>query len=232
MPTGSPGYTDTRADDGAQAWRRPLLPRRLGSLNITTVGVLALQGDVREHLAAFTRCGVDAVPVRLAGELDEVDALTIPGGESTTMSKLLRAFHLEEPLRRRLQGGMPTLSTCAGLILLSREILDGRDDQLAASVLDIAVRRNGYGSQVDSFEADLEVLGIGDTPFRGIFIRAPRIERVGANVEVLARFEGEPVAVARRCHVGLAFHPEMTGDDRVHRLFLDRIEACRNEDAA
>jgi 5'-phosphate synthase pdxT subunit len=209
-----------------------VLPCRLGSLNITTVGVLALQGDVREHLAAFRRCGVDAVTVRLADELDEVDALAIPGGESTTMSKLIRAFHLEEPLRRRLQAGMPTLGTCAGLILLSRDILDGRDDQLATGTLDIAVRRNGYGSQLDSFEADLNVTDLGDRPFRGVFIRAPRIEEIGPGVDVLARFGDEPVAVGRGRHVGLTFHPEMTGDDRIHRLFLERAQASLSEDAA
>lgn len=204
----------------------------MGSLTITAVGVLALQGDVREHLAAFTRCGARAVPVRLPGELEDVDALAIPGGESTTMSKLLRAFHLEEPLRRRLGAGMPTFSTCAGLILLSRRILDGRDDQLATGTLDLAVRRNGYGSQVDSFEADLRVAGIGEPDFRGVFIRAPRIERLGDGVEVLARSGGEPVAIRDGCHVGLTFHPEMTGDDRIHQLFLDGVEANRREDAA
>ena len=209
-----------------------MLSPRTGSLNITAVGVLALQGDVREHIAAFTRCGALAVPVRLPGELEQVDALAIPGGESTTMSKLLRAFHLEEPLRRRLDAGMPTFSTCAGLILLSRHIIDGRDDQLATGTLDLGVRRNGYGSQVDSFEADVQVAGIGDEDFRGVFIRAPRIEELGDAVEVLARSGGEPVAITQGCHVGLTFHPEMTGDDRIHRLFLDRLEAARRQDAA
>jgi 5'-phosphate synthase pdxT subunit len=215
-----------------QAPRRPAPPRRLGKLNITTVGVLALQGDVREHLAAFRRCGAEALPVRLGAELDMVDALAIPGGESTTMSKLLRAFDLEAPLRRRLEAGLPTLTTCAGLILLSRAISDGTDDQLATGTLDITVRRNGYGSQVESFEADLTVSGLGERSFRGVFIRAPRVTGVGDGVEVLARFDGEPVALRQGPHIGLTFHPEMTGDDRIHQLFLDTLTRTRIEDAA
>jgi pyridoxal 5'-phosphate synthase pdxT subunit len=207
-------------------------PRPLGKLTITTVGVLALQGDVREHLAAFRRCGVEAMPVRLASEIESVDALTIPGGESTTMGKLLRAFALEEPLQRRLAAGLPTLTTCAGLILLSRSIVDGRPDQVAMGTLDIGVRRNGWGSQVDSFEADVSFGDLGDIPFRGVFIRAPRIEETGAGVEVLARLSGEPVAVRQGSHIGLTFHPEMTGDDRVHRLFLEQVGAARGESAA
>jgi pyridoxal 5'-phosphate synthase pdxT subunit len=215
-----------------QAPRRPALPRRLGKLNITSVGVLALQGDVREHLAAFRRCGAEAITVRLADELEAVDALAIPGGESTTMSKLLRAFDLEQPLRNRLDAGLPTLTTCAGLILLSRTIRDGTDDQLATGTLDVTVLRNGYGSQVDSFEADLSVSGLGANPFRGVFIRAPRITEVGSGVEVLASLDGEPVAVRQGPHIGLTFHPEMTGDDRIHRLFLDGLSKTNIEDAA
>jgi 5'-phosphate synthase pdxT subunit len=215
-----------------QAPRRPALPPRPGKLNITRVGVLALQGDVREHLAAFGRCGVESIAVRLADELEAVDALAIPGGESTTMSKLLRAFALEQPLRRRLDAGLPTLTTCAGLILLSRAIRDGTDDQLATGTLDVTVLRNGYGSQVDSFEADVEVQGIGDTAFRAVFIRAPRITDVGTAVEVLARLEGGTVAIRQGAHIGLTFHPEMTGDDRIHRLFLEQVDAARDESAA
>ncbi|MDQ6847566.1 MAG: pyridoxal 5'-phosphate synthase glutaminase subunit PdxT [Candidatus Dormibacteraeota bacterium] len=201
-------------------------------MTITTVGVLALQGDVREHLAAFRRCGVDAVPVRLAAEIESVDALAVPGGESTTMGKLLRAFALEDTLRRRLADGLPTLTTCAGLILLSRSIVDGRPDQVATGTLDIAVRRNGWGSQVNSFEADMRFQGLGNLLFRGVFIRAPRIEKVGADVEVLARLREEPVAVRQGANIGLTFHPEMTGDDRIHRLFLEQVDAARNENAA
>ena len=170
--------------------------------------------------------------VRLAAELESVDALVVPGGESTTMGNLLRAFALEEPLRRRLAEGLPTLTTCAGLILLSRSIVDGRPDQVATGTLDVAVRRNGWGSQVDSFEADVHVEVLGDLPFRGVFIRAPRIEEVGADVEVLARLGDEPVAVRQGAHIGLTFHPEMTGDDRIHRLFLEQVEAVRDESAA
>lgn len=170
--------------------------------------------------------------MRLADELEAVDALAIPGGESTTMSKLLRAFDLEQPLRTRLDAGLPTLTTCAGLILLSRTIRDGTDDQLASGTLDVTVLRNGYGSQVDSFEADLSVHGLGAGAFRGVFIRAPRITAVGAGVEVLASLDGEPVAVRQGPHIGLTFHPEMTGDDRIHRLFLDGLRRTTIEDAA
>jgi 5'-phosphate synthase pdxT subunit len=188
-----------------------------------TIGVLALQGDVREHLAAFARCGCATRAVRLPNDLDGLDALAVPGGESTTMSRLLRVFGLLEPLRERLDGGMPCFATCAGLILLSRTILDGRDDQVALAALDVDVRRNGYGRQVDSFECDLAVPAIGADPFRGVFIRAPRVERVGPDVEVLAELDGVPVAVRQGDHVGLAFHPEVTGDDRLHRLFVERL---------
>jgi 5'-phosphate synthase pdxT subunit len=187
---------------------------------------------VREHLAAFERCGVEAKPVRLAAEIEAVDGLAIPGGESTTMGKLLTAFALEEPLRRRLADGLPTLTTCAGLILLSRSIADGRADQVATGTLAISVRRNGWGSQLDSFEADMTIAGLGDIPFRGVFIRAPRIETIGDGVEVLARLDGEAVAVRQGAHIGLTFHPEMTGDDRIHRLFLEQVEAVRGESAA
>jgi 5'-phosphate synthase pdxT subunit len=175
---------------------------------------------------------VESVPVRLAAEIEAVDALAIPGGESTTMGKLLQAFSLEDALRRRLATGMPTLTTCAGLILLSRSIVGGRPDQLATGTLDIAVRRNGWGSQVESFEADLTLRHLGDLPFRGVFIRAPRIEEVGDGVEVLATVDGEPVAVRQGPHLGLTFHPEMTGDDRIHRYFLEQLGLARGESAA
>ena len=202
---------------GADRRRRPGY-----TADITKVGVLALQGDVREHLAAFRSCGVDSQPVRFAADLDAVDALALPGGESTTMSRLLRVFGLEEALRRRLDEGLPCFATCAGLILLSRETLDGRPDQLALGALDVSVRRNAYGTQVDSFEAPLDVTGL-DAPFAGVFIRAPEIVGSGAGVEVIARHEGAPVAVAQGAHLAFAFHPEMTTDLRLHRLFLDRL---------
>jgi pyridoxal 5'-phosphate synthase pdxT subunit len=187
------------------------------------VGVLALQGDVREHRAALEASGAATSGVRTPEELDAVDALAIPGGESTTLSRLLRAFGLEEALRRRLEQGMPCLATCAGMILLSRRILDGRPDQLALGTLDIDVRRNGYGRQVESFEAPLEVPELGEKPFPGVFIRAPVVERVGEGVRVLATHAGRPVAVAQGPHLALAFHPEISGDGRLHRLFLGRL---------
>lgn len=187
------------------------------------VGVLALQGDVREHRQAFERCGVSTREVRLPADLEQIDALAMPGGESTTMSRLLRVFGLDEPLRRRLDEGLAAFATCAGLILLSTRILDGRPDQLALGALDVDVRRNGYGRQVDSFEQDLRIPAIGDRPFTAVFIRAPRIERTGRSVEVLASIDGNPVAIAQGPHLALAFHPEMTGDDRIHRLFLQRL---------
>ena len=213
-------YTDPRDERVQRTHRRSGLRRLNGSVTTPVVGVLALQGDVREHLSAFARCGSEAVAVRLPAELDGVDALAIPGGESTTMSRLLRVFGLEEPLRRRLDAGMPCLATCAGMILLSRSILDGRAGQLALGALDLDVRRNGFGRQVDSFEADLDIPAVGADPFRAVFIRAPRVIRVGPAATVLASVDDEPVAVAQGQHLALAFHPEMTGDDRLHRLFL------------
>jgi len=191
-----------------------------GSEAIVRIGVLALQGDVREHLAAFRRAGAEALPVRTAEELRSVDALALPGGESTTMSRLIRVFGLEAPLRRRLAAGMPTFSTCAGTILLSREILDGTPDQLALGVLDLRTRRNGYGRQLESFELDLELPIAEAGSFRAVFIRAPVIEGCGPTVEVLATHQGRPVAVRQGAHLSFTFHPEMTGDLRLHRLFL------------
>jgi pyridoxal 5'-phosphate synthase pdxT subunit len=187
------------------------------------VGVLALQGDVREHRVALEASGATTCGVRTVEELEAVDALAIPGGESTTLSRLLRVFGLEEPLRRRLEGGMPCLATCAGMILLSRHILDGRPDQIALATLDIDVRRNGYGRQVESFEAPLEVPELGEEPFPGVFIRAPVVERVGDQVRVLASHAGHPVAVGQGPHLALAFHPEISGDGRFHRLFVERL---------
>jgi 5'-phosphate synthase pdxT subunit len=194
--------------------------------------VLALQGDVREHLTALRGCGAEADPVRTPAELERVDALVLPGGESTTMSRLLHVFGLEAPLRERLAAGMPTLSTCAGLILLSRDVLDGRPDQLALGVLDVSVRRNGYGRQVASFEADLSVAPLGVAPFRAVFIRAPLIESVGPGVEVIASFDDNPVAITQGPHIGLCFHPEMTEDPRLHQLFLGRATAALEVSAA
>ncbi len=189
------------------------------------VGVLALQGDTREHLAALTEAGAQAVTVRRRSELDAVDALVIPGGESTAMSKLLREFDLLEPLRDRLAGGMPAYGSCAGMILLATEIADagvpGRE-ALPLGGIDMTVRRNAFGRQVDSFEEDVAFDGL-DGPVHAVFIRAPWVERVGASVEVLARAAGHPVAVRQGRTLATAFHPEVTGDRRVHRLFVDSL---------
>jgi 5'-phosphate synthase pdxT subunit len=187
------------------------------------IGVLALQGAFREHMAAMRRLGREVAVVRDPDELEGVDALVMPGGESTTMDKLMRKFGLQGPIRRRLQSGMPVLATCAGLILLATEVLDGLPDQDSLRVLPLTARRNAYGRQPDSFEADLEVSGL-DRPFPGIFIRAPVIERVGGDVEVLATVDGHPVAVRHGNVFGLTFHPELSGDDRLHRLFLESTE--------
>jgi pyridoxal 5'-phosphate synthase pdxT subunit len=189
------------------------------------VGVLALQGDIREHLAALRDAGADAVSVRRAGELETVDGLVIPGGESTTMSHLLRDLDLLEPLRKRLADGLPAYGTCAGMILLASEILNagtvGREAVPLGS-LDITVRRNAFGRQFDSFESDVRFSGFDD-PVRGVFIRAPWVERVGAAVQVLARAAGHAVAVRQGQVLATAFHPEMTGDGRIHRLFVDIV---------
>ncbi len=187
---------------------------------------------MREHLAALRECGVEATTVRQPHELEAVDALVLPGGESTTMSRLLRVSGLEPVLHARLAGGMPLLATCAGLILLARDVLDGRPDQIAAGAFDVAVRRNGYGRQAESFEADIRIDPLGVAPFRGVFIRAPRIESVGGDAQVIATFGENPVAVVQGARVGLVFHPEMTDDPRLHRFFLERAEASLQTSAA
>ena len=189
------------------------------------VGVLALQGDTREHLAALTEAGAEAVTVRRLAELKSVDGLVIPGGESTTMSHLLREFELLEPLRAALRDGLPAYGSCAGMILLAGEILDagvpGRE-ALPLRGIDISVRRNAFGRQVDSFEEDLAFTGI-DGPVHAVFIRAPWVERVGPEVEVLATAAGHPVAVRQGRMLATSFHPEMTGDRRVHAMFVDMV---------
>jgi pyridoxal 5'-phosphate synthase pdxT subunit len=194
------------------------------------VGVLALQGAFREHIDTLRRLGADAFAVRTAAELDRADAMVLPGGESTTMDKLLRKFDLQQPLRRRLVEGMPAMATCAGLILLAREILDGLPDQESLGILPLSVRRNAYGRQPDSFERDLEIAGL-EAPFPGVFIRAPVIESVDPAMEVLARVDGLPVVVARGAVMGLTFHPELTRDDRLHSLFLERAQGALESEA-
>jgi 5'-phosphate synthase pdxT subunit len=187
--------------------------------------VLALQGDTREHLVALRDAGADSVPVRRRDELDAVDGLVIPGGESTTMSHLLRELDLLEPLRDRIADGLPAYGACAGMILLASEILDagaGGREALPLSGIDMTVRRNAFGRQVDSFEGDIEFTGLDD-PVHAVFIRAPWVERVGEGVQVLARAAGHAVAVRQGRVLATAFHPEMTGDRRIHRLFVDIV---------
>ncbi|MCV7076588.1 pyridoxal 5'-phosphate synthase glutaminase subunit PdxT [Mycobacterium szulgai] len=189
------------------------------------IGVLALQGDTREHLAALGECGAEPMTVRRREELDAVDGLVLPGGESTTVSHLLSALDLLEPLRARLADGLPAYGSCAGMILLASEILDagvnGRQ-ALPLSGIDMTVRRNAFGRQVDSFEGDLPFAGF-DRPVRAVFIRAPWVERAGDGVEVLARADGHIVAVRQGHVLATAFHPEVTGDRRVHQMFVDMV---------
>ncbi|MCW1959947.1 MAG: pyridoxal 5'-phosphate synthase glutaminase subunit PdxT [Mycobacterium sp.] len=194
-------------------------------MSAPSVGVLALQGDTREHLAALREAGAQASTVRRLTELAAVDALVIPGGESTTMSLLLREFGLLEPLRERLAAGMPAYGSCAGMILLASEILDAGAPGREATPLggiDMTVRRNAFGRQVDSFEGDIDFRGL-DGPAHAVFIRAPWVERVGDEVEVRARVGEHIVAVRQGSVLATAFHPEVTGDRRVHKLFVDIV---------
>jgi 5'-phosphate synthase pdxT subunit len=190
------------------------------------VGVLALQGASGLHVEMLRRIGVEARTVRTAAELDAVDALVIPGGESTTISKLLDANELFEPLRQRLDSGMPALGTCAGMILLADAIIDGRSDQRPLAAIDIDVRRNAFGRQIDSFEADLPVTGL-DRPLHAVFIRAPLVERVGPGVEVLATVDERPVCCRERSVMVSSFHPELSDDTRLHELFLRHVSDVR-----
>ncbi|MFT4088506.1 MAG: pyridoxal 5'-phosphate synthase glutaminase subunit PdxT [Gordonia sp. (in: high G+C Gram-positive bacteria)] len=201
------------------------------------VGVLALQGDVREHTDALAACGVAAVAVRRERELKAVDGLIVPGGESTTMSKLLDVFDLYDPLAARLREGMPAYGSCAGMILLASKILDTRSDATHLDALDVTVRRNAFGRQVESFETDLDFAGVTDVdgadPLRAVFIRAPWVEEVGDGVEVLARVPDGPaagrvVAVRQGNVLATSFHPEVTGDVRVHQYFVDMVTDVAN----
>jgi 5'-phosphate synthase pdxT subunit len=197
-----------------------------------TIGVFALQGDVREHLRVLTELGIDAISVRRPAELEACDGLVLPGGESTTMAKLARTFDLFEPLQKRIEGGMPAFGTCAGMIMLADVVRDGTDDQETLGGLDIVVRRNAFGRQVDSFETDLRFAGL-DEPVHAVFIRAPWVEEVGPEVEVLARVHGghdvEPgaagriVAVRQGSLMATSFHPEVDGDGRIHQLFVELV---------
>lgn len=210
-----------------------------------TIGVLALQGDVREHLAALGAVGARGVAVRRRSELDAVDGLVLPGGESTTIDKLLRIFELAGPLRDAIREGLPVYGSCAGMILLADRIAGGTADQRTLGGMDVLVRRNAFGRQVDSFEADLEMRGVADgttRPVRTAFIRAPWIEEAGPDVEVLARIPdrwadgtvvgdaaGKIVAARTGRLLSTAFHPEITGDTRVHGMFVRMVEESNRE---
>ena len=192
------------------------------------IGVLALQGDVREHIRSLAACGAQARPVRRPAELEAVDALVIPGGESTTMSKLADIFEMREPITKRIAAGMPVYGSCAGMIMLATEVLDGRPDQRGFDGIDMTVRRNAFGRQVDSFEAPVALTGVAGEPFHAVFIRAPWVERVGAGVEVLGRVgtgaaADRVVAVRQGNLLATSFHPELTGDLRLHRYFVDLV---------
>jgi len=187
-----------------------------------TIGVLALQGAFTVHQHTLQRLGAEAPLVRTPPDLDGIDALVLPGGESTTMSRLLTTSGLFDELKGRLRDGLPAFGTCAGMILCATDVIDGRPDQRGFDLIDLTVRRNGYGRQVDSFEADLDVTGL-DSSFHAVFIRAPLVERVGPEVEVLARHDGVPVLVRGGSCTVAAFHPELTDDSRLHQLFVESL---------
>ena len=191
-------------------------------MNTPVVGVLALQGAFEQHRRRLAALGVEAPLVRTPAGLAGLDAVVLPGGESTTMSHLLTTSGLYDELKSCLVAGMPVFGTCAGMILCATEVLDGRPDQRGFDLIDLTVRRNGYGRQLASFEADLDVVG-EDAPFHAVFIRAPYVERVGPGVEVLARHEGVPVLVREGTCTVAAFHPELTDDTRLHEMFVESI---------
>ena len=186
----------------------------------TVVGVLALQGAFESHQQRLAELGVMTRQVRTPHDLAGVDALVMPGGESTTMSKLLGTSGLFDPIAARIAAGMPVFGTCAGMILLAAEVLDGRPDQRSFGAIDVTVRRNGYGRQLDSFETDLDVADVDGGPFHGVFIRAPKVVRVGVGVEVLAEHDGVPVLLRHGAVTVASFHPELAGDHRLHAQFL------------
>lgn len=195
---------------------------------MTRIGVLALQGDVREHLRMLRECDAGATAVRRPEELLSIDALVIPGGESTTMSKLAVEFEVLEPIRKLIAEGMPSYGSCAGMIMLAERLLDGRPDQRGFGGIDMTVRRNAFGRQVNSFETDLEIAGLDGGPLHAVFIRAPWVETVGDRVRVLSRIgggqaDGRIVAVRQGNVLATAFHPELTNDSRVHRYFVEMV---------
>lgn len=210
-------------------------PTRPATLTCVTrdlvVGVLAVQGDVREHLAALSVSDVIARPVRRPDELAAVDGLVVPGGESTTIDKLTRAFELREPLVDRIRGGLPVYGSCAGMILLADRVNGAVDGQQSFGGIDMTVRRNAFGRQVDSFEEDLDFAGVEGSPVRAVFIRAPWVEQIGPKVTVLAQVEDGPgagriVAVRQGNLLATSFHPEITGDTRVHRYFVEMVRSA------
>jgi 5'-phosphate synthase pdxT subunit len=203
-------------------------------MSTPTIGVFALQGDVREHRAMLERAGAATLAVRRPAEVAQVDGIVLPGGESTTMYKLARTVELFEPLRDAIRGGLPAFGTCAGMIMLADRIEGGIAGQETIGGLDVVVRRNAFGRQVDSFEADLDVTGFAD-PFHAMFIRAPWVEKVGQDVEVVARVAtgeavGRIVAVRQAALLATSFHPEITGDPRIHALFVDMVRGARAGD--
>ena len=187
------------------------------------VGVLALQGDVREHMSALSACGIDAREIRRPAELAEVDALVLPGGESTTIAQLSEIFGLLDPIRNRIAAGMPVYGSCAGMILLADSILDAKAGQKTFGGLDITVRRNAFGRQVDSFESDIDFADGINQKLKAVFIRAPWVEKIGPNVQVLASIDSHPVAVRSEHLLATSFHPELTSDHRIHRYFIEQV---------
>ena len=200
---------------------------------LPVVGVLALQGDVREHLRALTACAVDVRAVRRPADLEGLDGIVLPGGESTTIDKLSRIFGLREPLIEALDAGLPAYGSCAGMILLAKNVLDGTQDQKTFGALDITVRRNAFGRQVESFEADVDLVGIAGGPMHAVFIRAPWVERIDNGVEILGAVvppglvESKIIAVRHENVMATSFHPEVTNDLRIHRYFVDVVRAAR-----
>ena len=187
------------------------------------VGVLALQGDVREHMSSLIACGVDPISVRRSSEIDQVDALVLPGGESTTIAQLAEVFGIYDQLKKRIDEGMPVYGSCAGMILLANEILDSKVGQKTFGGLNITVRRNAFGRQVDSFETDISFNDGSNELVRAVFIRAPWVEEVGEGIEVLASVDNHPVAVRSKTLLATSFHPEITGDHRIHRYFIEEV---------
>jgi 5'-phosphate synthase pdxT subunit len=187
------------------------------------VGVLAFQGDVREHVSSLIACGVDPITVRRSSEIDQIDALVLPGGESTTIAQLSEVFGIYDQLKSRIADGMPVYGSCAGMILLADEILDPKVGQKTFGGLNITVRRNAFGRQVDSFESDISFKDGSSDLMRAVFIRAPWVEKVGADVEVLATVDTHPVAVRSKTLLATSFHPELTGDHRIHRYFIEEV---------